>query len=102
MILFSRVELLVVRFHQAKLLNTTQSTNMRLKQVLQLILMGQVGVDDKIDSFYMTFDGTYFSIFNMVDAYSYDTDQTNKVIEPNRFTIKINNDGTASYEITPK
>ena len=58
--------------------------------------------DDIYDSFYMTFDGTYFSIFDMFSVHSFDTDQTNTVIDQNKFTIKINkNDGTASYEITP-
>ena len=51
----------------------------------------------------MTFDDTYFSIFNFENVSSFDKDQTNTVIGQNKFTIKINkNDATASYEITPK
>ena len=54
------------------------------------------------DSFLMTFDGTYFSLFSWNDVSSFDTDQTNIVFGHNKFTIKINkNDATASYEITP-
>lgn len=53
------------------------------------------------NSFYMTFDGTYFSIFSYGDVHSFDTDKT-IVIYQNKFIITINkNDATASYEITP-
>ena len=57
--------------------------------------------DASYHSFYITFDGTYFSIFSLVGVSSFDTDKT-IVILHNKFIITINkNDATASYEITP-
>jgi hypothetical protein len=53
------------------------------------------------ECFYMTFDGTYFSIFQKNNVLSFDTDQINIVFAYNKFTIRIKNDGTASYEIRP-
>lgn len=55
-------------------------------------------------SFYMTFDGTYFSIFfNDGSVFSFDTDQKNAVIGPNTFSITMpsSNAEDASYTIGP-
>tara|TARA_X000000950_G_scaffold284660_1_gene388297 strand:+ start:817 stop:2457 length:1641 start_codon:yes stop_codon:yes gene_type:complete len=55
-------------------------------------------------SFYMTFDGTYFSIFfSDGNVFSFDTDQKNAVIGPNTFSITMpsSNAEDASYTIGP-
>ena len=55
-------------------------------------------------SFYMTFDGTYFSIFfSDGNVFSFDTDQKNAVIGPNTFSITMpsSNAEDASYTIAP-